>query len=160
MSDFIDTTQGILESVPGSTNFLFLAAYGISELIDMIKYEKCKIYVRNNHDHLINVVLNLPKEKKISGWYNIDAFNTDFIYETERKTYEVGIYAECSICNYQWGINGGTDECYIPSNGNAFTIDKNYYNSYIDEYINDGKKIKFYFAKNLQKIEKYTFTLQ
>ena len=82
-----------VEKVEAVGNLFTYGLAGIVQVVKMIKFKRCKIYVANNHNHKIYVALDDCKKQKIKGWFVINPFKTSNIYETERLTDEVGIYA-------------------------------------------------------------------
>ena len=147
----LDQAKQIMEAMPGVIDLLFVGIGGIIELANVIKYDKCEIYIENNHDHEISVVLDTKDKCLLKGWYNIDPYTTSKIYKTERRTNKVGIYAECSECGETWGCE---DEHYIPSDGKPFDIKYDY-----SFYPNDDKCVKFSYSSDITKKKKYTFQI-
>ena len=153
MSNDLEKLQQIGEALPGIVDLLTLGIGGVMELANVIKYDKCEIFIENNHHHDISVVLDDEKKNKLKGWYNIKAFSKNKIYKTKRRTHRVGIYAECSECDSYWG---GEQERYIPSDGKAFKIEYNnleFFNNYGD------KCVKFTYSNDISKQKEYTFTI-
>ncbi len=153
MNNKIQNAKDITEAASSGVDLLIFGIAGIIDLINVIKYDKCEIYVQNNHCHTISVVLDIPKENKLKGWYNIDAFTTSYIYKTIRRTHEVGIYAECTVCDTHWG---NEREKYIPDDNRAFTIEED---DYYDFYHINQKCIKLSYANHLEKKKKHTFEI-
>ena len=154
MNNNIQKAQDITEAASAGANLLIFGIAGIIDLINVIRYDKCEIHVQNNHCHKIAVVLDIPNENKLEGWYNIDAFTTSYIYKTIRRTYEVGIYAECTVCDSKWGPER---EKYIPDHNGAFTIEGFEYDNSFYHY--NQRCIKLSYANHLEKIKKYTFRI-
>ena len=119
MSNYEQFKSG-LEGVEEGISLLGLGIGGIVKLVRHFDYEKCDIYINNNHYHNISVVLDLPKENKIRGWYNVEAGTRENIYTTERKTNYIGMHAECAVCGGMWGRQYTK---YIPADGKAFKIE-------------------------------------
>ena len=138
-----------MEAAPGIVDLLTLGVAGIMELANVIKYDKCKIFIKNNHHHDIYVALDAYDKDVIKGWYKIDAYTTSNIYETKRRTLKVGIYAECSECDAFWG---NEEELEIPTDGKSFEIEK-----YGFHYGEDYKKVKFSYSSDITKRKEYTF---
>ena len=148
MSD-LEKAQQIAESIPGAIDLLTLGICGIFELANVIKYDKCEIFIENNHYHDIYVALDAYDKSIIEGWYKVEAFTKKKIYKTKRRTYKVGIYAECSECDVYWG---NEEENYIPSDGNSFEIK-------YGEGFNCDKKVKFSYSSDITKRKEYTFEI-
>ena len=172
MDQRIEKINRINETVPVAADLLTLGIFGIMELVNVIKYDRCEIYIENNHCHNISVVLDIPNEYKLEGWYNINAFTTKNIYKTKRKTYQVGIYAECRICKKHWG---NEKEKYIPKGRKDFMIDRNYKkvdscfnedtmfdeNCSYDNCEKDNQRcIKLSYVKGLEKKKKHIYTIE
>ena len=45
----LDQAKQIMEAMPGVIDLLFVGIGGIIELANVIKYDKCEIYIENNH---------------------------------------------------------------------------------------------------------------
>lgn len=149
----LEKAQQIAEAAPAIVDLLTLGIAGVMELAYVIKYDKCEIFIENNHHHDIYVALDAYDKGVIKGWYKIDSYSTSNIYETKRGTSKVGIYAECSECNSIWG---NEEEVEIPSDGKAFEIEK--YGT--DFHFNvDYKKVKFSYSSDIRKRKKHTFTI-
>lgn len=170
MDQRIEKINQINEIAPVATDLLTLGIFGIMKLVHVIKYDRCEIYIENNHCHNISVVLDIPNEYKLEGWYNINAFTTKNIYKTKRKTYQVGIYAECRICKKHWG---NEEEKYIPKGSKNFKIDykrDGYYDEDLDMYVENCRDdncekdnqrcIKLSYVKGLQKKKKHIYTIE
>ena len=170
MDQRIEKINQINETVPVAADLLTLGIFGIMKLVHVIKYDRCEIYIENNHCHNISVVLDIPNEYKLEGWYNINAFTTKNIYKTKRKTYRVGIYAECRICKKHWG---NEKEKYIPKGSKNFKIDykvdlnfnedldmfvENYSYDYFEK--NNQRCIKLSYIEHLEKKKKYIYTIE
>ena len=52
-----------------------LAACGIVGLVNVIKYDKCEIFIKNNHNHDIYLVLDDRCKSLLSGWYKIQSYS-------------------------------------------------------------------------------------
>ena len=148
----LEKAQQIMGVVPGVIDLLTLGVCGIIELANVIKYDKCEIFIENNHCHEISVALDISDNNILKGWYNIEPYTTYKIYKTERRTYKVGIYAECTECDKTWGSE---NEHYIPSDGKAFNID--YQSFYYHNY--DDKCVKFSYSSDIRKKKEYTFQI-
>ena len=153
MSD-LEKTQQIVEALPGMVDLLTLGVCGIIELVNVIKYDKCDIFIQNNHHHDIYVALDDTHKDLLKGWYKIESFTTSKIYTTDRRTYKVGIYAECSECDSIWG---NEEEKNIPSDGKSFDIKKDDNLSYY--YSDDYKGVKFSYSSDISKSKEYTFNI-
>ena len=148
-----DKIEKVTDALPGIVDLVTLGACGIMALAEVIKYDKCEIFIKNNHQHDIYIALDDCRKKKIRGWYKIEAYTTRKIYKTERNTYSVGIYGECSECSAYWG-NGYAKE--IPNDGNSFKIkydDSTFNYNYNDNY----KEVKFSYSSDISQRKEYTF---
>ena len=152
MSDDLEKAQQAMEAAPGIVDLLFLGVAGIMELANVIKYDKCEIFIQNNHHHDIYVALDAYDKHLLKGWYKIEAYTKSSIYTTERRTWKVGIYAECSECDSNWG---NQTEKYIPNDGDSFDIQDDDSYSYNDNY----KKVKFSYSGDIRKRKEYTFNI-
>ena len=152
MSKNLEKATQIVGVIPGVVDLLTVGIGGIMELAKVIKYNKCEIYIKNNHYNDISVVLDLSDKNKLKGWYNIEAYTKTKIYKTERKTYEVGIYAECSECDKIWGCER---DRYIPYDGKSFNIEYDPRLPYNYFY----KCVQFSYSDNITKEKEYTFTI-
>ena len=152
MSKNLEKANQIVEAIPGVVDLLTLGVCGIIELANVIKYNKCEIYIKNNHYHDISVVLDVYDKNKLKGWYNIEAFTKTKIFKTERRTYKVGIYAECSECDKIWGCE---KDRYIPYDGKCFNIEYDPFHPYHYDY----KCVQFSYSKDITKEKEYTFTI-
>ena len=147
----LEQASQIVGAIPGVIDLLTVGIGGIMELANVIKYDKCEIYIENNHNHEINVVLDAKDKCLLKGWYNIEPYTKSKIYKTERRTYEVGIYAECSECDAIWGCE---KEHYIPSDGKPFDIKYDY------SFFHKGDKcVKFSYSSDIRKKKEYTFQI-
>ncbi len=154
MSDF-ETMQQIGDALPAVVDIFTLAACGIVELVNVIKYDKCEIFIENNHNHDIYIALDDSRKKLLSGWYKVESYSTNKIYKTDRKTFKVGIYAECSECDNIWGNEW---ENYIPRDGKSFNIKTNdLWNNYYND--NNYRKVKFSYSSDISKRKEYTFII-
>ena len=143
--------QNGIEAVDAGISLLGLGIGGIRSLVNTFKYEKCKIFIRNNHCHNISVVLDLPEENKIKGWYNFEPGECSRIHTTKRRTYKVGIHAKCNYCGATWG---DLYSKFIPDNGQPFEIESNDNRSW-------GRGVNFFVNNDdLSKKEDYTFIIQ
>ena len=149
-----ETMQQIGDALPAAVDIFTLAACGIVGLVNLIKYDKCEIFIENNHNHDIYIVLDDRRKHLLSGWYKVESYTTTKIYKTDRKTFRVGIYAECSECDGFWG---NESENYIPRDGKSFNIKNDLWNSYFNDY--DYKKVKFSYSSDISKRKEYTFTI-
>ena len=154
MSKKLEQAQQIMEAAPGLIDLLTLGIAGIFELANVIKYDKCEIYIQNNHHHEISVVIDTNNDNKIKGWFNINPFSKSKIYTTKRRTYKVGIYSECSVCDAVWGSE---DEKYIPSDGQAFDFEYDYSEYY--DINSQYKPVKFSYSSDIRKQKEYTFNI-
>lgn len=154
MSKNLEKAQQIMEVAPGVVDLLTLGFCGIYELVNVIKYDKCEIFIQNNHHHEISVAIDTGNNNIIKGWFNIEPFSKSKIYKTKRRTYKVGIYAECCSCDAVWGSER---EKYIPSDGNAFDLEYDYSDYYS---IKSGyKPVQFNYSSDISKQKKYTFNI-
>ena len=63
------------------------------------------------------------QKKNIRGWFSVNPYKRTNIYETDRQTNEVGIYAECSVCRRKWQSNESIySKFLIPDIGREFKI--------------------------------------
>ena len=150
MSNY-ERIQSGLEAADAGISLLGLGIGGIKYLVDAIKYEKCKIFIRNNHCHNISIVIDLPEENKIKGWYNFQPGECSSIHTTKKRTYKVRIHAECNCCGAAWG---NFYSKIIPDDGKPFEIKSNENRSW-------GRKV--FFLENdgdLSKKKEHTFILQ
>ena len=153
MSD-LETMQQIGDALPAMVDIFTLAACGIVGLVNVIKYDKCEIFIKNNHNHDIYLVLDDRRKSLLSGQYKIQSYSTSKIYKTDRRTFSVGIHAECSICDAFWG---NELEKYIPCERNFFNIKENEWGGY---YIGGNSKIaKFSYSSDISKRKEYTFII-
>ena len=150
MSNY-DRIQNGLQAADAGIGLLGLGIGGIISLVNAIKYEKCKIFIRNNHCHNIGVIIDLPEENKIKGWYNFEPGECSSIHTTKRKTYKVGIHAKCNYCGANWG---NLYHKIIPDDGEPFEIESNENRIW-------GREV-FFFENDgdLRKKEEYTFILK
>lgn len=149
-----DEIEKVTDALPGIVDLVTLGACGIIALAEMIKYDKCEIFIKNNHQHDIYIALDDTRKMKITGWYKIEAYSTGKIYKTDRNTSSVGIYAECSECEDVWG---NEDIKEIPSDGNSFKIKYDY--SLFNNYYNNSnyKEVKFTYSSDISQTKKFTF---
>ena len=63
------------------------------------------------------------QKKNIRGWFSVNPYKRTNIYETDRQTNEVGIYAECSVCRRKWQSDESIySKFLIPDIGREFKI--------------------------------------
>ena len=105
-------------------------------------------------------------KKNIRGWFSVSPYKRTNIYETDRQTNEVGIYAECSVCRRKWQSDESIySKFLIPDIGREFKI------QYIQmdsngEYtvdLNCGfksfKEVTFIYSDCIAQEGEYTFVL-
>ena len=160
MSMAYDVANGALQATP-------YVLGGILQIAKWIKFKCCKIYIENRHFHNVIVALDDQKKKNIRGWFNINAYETNYIYETDRKTEQVGIYAECPVCGKTWEPNNFLEpKQFIPDDGKKFKIgyfgrdsEGNLTISPEDIGFDSYKEVSFLYSDYISQKEKYTFTL-
>ena len=159
MSNAYDIATGTMKATP------FVLA-GVVQIAKWIKFKCCKIYIENKHFHKVIVALDDEKKENVTGWYSINAYETRDIYETDRQTSRVGIYAECPVCGKTWESNNFFDKKFIPHDGKDFKIgyiarDLNGDISIAPKYIGFAsfKEVGFFYSDYITQKEKYTFTL-
>ena len=52
MSDF-EKAEKVVDALPGAIDLLTLGFCGIYELVNVIKYDKCKIFIKNKNNNYI-----------------------------------------------------------------------------------------------------------
>ena len=106
------------------------------------------------------------QKKNIRGWFSVSPYKRANIYETDRQTNEVGIYAECSVCRCKWQSEESfLSKFLIPDIGNEFKIQYIQMNSN-DEYLVDlscgfksFKEVTFIYSDCIAQEGEYTFVL-
>ena len=64
------------------------------------------------------------QKTKYRGWFSVNPYKRTNIYETDRQTREVGIYAKCTVCRKEWGSDNSIYSQYlIPDDLREFKID-------------------------------------
>jgi hypothetical protein len=155
MSKKLEIAQDIIEAAPGVVDLILAPlCYGIFNLVNVIKYDRCEIFIQNNHHHKISVAIDTHNNNIIKGWFNIEPFSNAKIYKTDRATNKVGIYAECCSCDSVWGSE---ENKYIPSDGNAFDFEYDYSQDY--SIMSGYKPVKFSYSSVIRKEKKYTFNI-
>ena len=146
------------DKVEGAGNLLVYGLAGIVQLAKMAYYEKCEIYVANNHFHNVFVAIDDSKKQKMKGWYIVNAYSTEKIYKTERATHEVGMHAFCPICGRNWGNNYlGYVPAYYGKNFEIKYANNNEFQSF--KYDRDKRPAYFTTSPSLATREECTFTL-
>ena len=159
MSNTYDIADGAIKATP------FVLA-GVVQIAKWIKFKCCKIYIENKHFHKVIVALDDEKKKNVRGWYSINAYEKTNIYETDRQTDRVGIYAECPVCGKTWESNNFFDKKFIPHDGKEFKI--GYIVRDLENKISIDVKdagfdsfieVGFFYSDYISQKENYTFTL-
>ena len=135
-------------AVQAGGNALVFGLAGILQIAKVITFDRCEIYVCNNHIHEIKIALDDEKKKNVRGWFYVSPFDTDNIYKTDRGTPKVGIHAECPTCGATWGNEA---QLKIPM----------YKNSFKKKYSEDNENARyagFFYSSDIAKKKEFTFT--
>ena len=55
--------------------------------------------------------------------FSVKPYKKSNIYETDRQTSQVGIYAKCTVCGKVWGSGNYLHKYFIPNDGSKFKIE-------------------------------------
>ena len=158
MSNPYDQAKNVMEATPW-------ALAGVVQIAKWIKFKRCDIYIENNHPHNIFVALNDCKKENIRGWFSVNPYKRTNIYETDRQTSQVGIYAECRVCGRIWEASNSIYSQYIiPGDGREFKIeyvqvDSNGCFAIDPKWDAPIKLVSFIFSDYISQKGEYTFQL-